>query len=125
MRVRITEEELKALSQLDRIEFRQKVDNLDKNNQLALFTYCYQMFGVLGFMFIFDMWMSIHRGYWVVPIETYLLLAKLIGIGAALLFLLDIIGLALDSKRRKKLFDEYFKVKLEVKKNGAKTKTKE
>ena len=114
----ITKEEFNKLSQLDRIEFRQREDKLDKelDSDLGSWDFLWKMFALTGFIIILSLLIyNINPQLTIRILSTIPLLIKLtVGFFVAL----KIIEIAIIFRRGKekiKLREEYFDIKVETK----------
>ena len=114
----ITKEEFNKLSQLDRIEFRQREDKLDKelNSDLGSWDFLWGVFVLTGFIIILSLLIyNINPQSTIRILSTIPLLIKLtVGFFVAL----KIIEIAIIFRRGKekiKLREEYFDIKVETK----------
>lgn len=108
--MKINKEDFDKLKQLDRIEYRQKIEIIKKNNNgSSTLSFIWEMVLLNSFMFIFDIWISLKANV-DIPFSTFLLILKLEYIGLLLLLLLDFVVYYFYLKSISELENEYFKI---------------
>ena len=112
--MRVTKEMFDSLNQLDRIEFRQRYNEIDDisciTNRAIIFS-----FGILAFLFIFDTWNALHTGNWF-NISMYVLLAKCCILYVFISLGIDIINVLIFFRNKNRLIKEYFSVEVKRRK---------
>ena len=119
--LKLKQEEFDKLSQLDRIEFRQKIENLEKSKMNYLpFLFLKSILLAIGFIILLGTSM-----YGTFPIEgvikIFQLIPKILLIGIIIIIFLlifDSINSIRFKKREKELYDAYFKFEVNPKKYG-------
>ena len=119
MRTRITKEQFNKLPQLDRIEFRQREEKINKelDGDLGSWDFLWQMFAVIGFIVIVSL--LVYNINSQVTIRLLLIIPLLIKITFGFFVALKILEIVISIKRikeKRKLQEEYFNFKVEVKK---------
>jgi len=116
--MKITEENLKNLKQLDRIEFRQRYQILQENKpEIGAPDFLFKMSGIMGFVFLTGliiMLINKEAGATILSI-----LPPLVGVSFIVFFALIFLTIAFEFiqyKLYKKLIGEYFKEEIKVKK---------
>ena len=114
--MRITEEEISMLKQLDRIEYRQKREDIKNKNQSSeSVSFIWFMLLGLGLIMIIDMWQALHTGIWF-SIGTFITFMRFSIIAFVILVVLDIVHVFVHYYRMKMLNEEYFNCEIEVNK---------
>jgi len=114
----ITKEEFNKLSQLDRIEFRQREDKLDKelNSDLGSWDFLWGVFVLTGFIIILSLLIyNINPQSTIRILSTIPLLIKLTVGSFVLLKIIEIAIIFRRGKEKIKLREEYFDIKVETK----------
>lgn len=112
----INQEEFDKLKQLDRIEFRQKIQEIEREDNSVLTNFQQSIWHsliALVMLIVLDLWSRLHGNEWF----GYTFFHKMMVIGLAyilLMFMADILGSIIKSRQISKVEKEYFK--LEVKK---------
>ena len=107
--MKINEEQFNKLKQLDRIEFRQKAEILNKNNDSIFLSMINAFITLTMFLFIADLWVNMQTGN-TFPINTYYNFSMIIRYGLVTAIILDIIYIIRRIKRKNKLINEFFKI---------------
>jgi len=116
--MRINEEKLNELNQLDRIEFRQRYDKIERDKpEYEIFIFMWKMFEIIGFVFLIGT-ILLSNGH--IEAATLMfniipLICRLSIIAIVILFFAAIIALYFYSKKKGSLIKEYFDFKIETK----------
>lgn len=116
---KVNQEEFNKLPQLDRIEFRQKQDYLEKyyDSNLGSWHFLNQMFTFMGFLIIIALLVyNINPKYIINIFSVLILLIKLTIVCFIILITAELIISFKRIKEKRKLQDEYFKVEVKSKK---------
>jgi hypothetical protein len=112
--MRITQKEFDKLKQLDRIEFRQKEEKIDKQFDLGFFSISTYMLYILLGLATLDIWTYFRTGYFAINLFIWILILKSFILISAFFICLGILFYIVEQIERRKLYSEYFKT--EVKK---------
>ena len=107
--MKINEEQFNKLKQLDRIEFRQKAEILNKNNDSIFLSMVNAFITLTMFLFIADLWVNMRTGN-TFSIDMYDNFFMILKYGLATAIILDIIYIIIHIKRKNKLIKEFFKI---------------
>jgi len=117
--VKITKEDFYKLKQLDRIEFRQRREYLDRNKiETGAVSFLWQMLLIIGFIMLVALSLyNINPSSGIRILMLLPLLAKLTGFGFIVLIFLDLYFAFKHKEKIDKLNEEYFDFNISVK-NG-------
>ena len=120
MKSRITKEQFSKLNQLDRIEYRQKRDYIERQFEggLGSWDFLNRMFALMGFIIIIALLVyNINPKYMISIFSILILLIKITIIFFIILITAELIIIYKKNKEKRKLNEEYFNFKIEVKRN--------
>lgn len=115
--VRVKQEDFDKLSQLDRIEYRQRRDSITENNAPGLFMHMFNFILLAAvFIMIFDLWFAVRVNTYAIDLYSLPPIMGLLGIVLLVCLMIDIALSIRGNQQLKELDEKYFKVDLKKKK---------
>ena len=105
----MTQKEFDKLKQLDRIEYRQKEEKLDKRFDFGFSNVPHYLLFIVFGLLIIDVWVYFRAGYFLINLFTWILIVKSFIFISAFFVCLGILFYIVEQIERRKLYSEYFK----------------
>jgi hypothetical protein len=109
----IKQEDFDKLKQLDRIEYRQKFEGINKHLEYNLSMNSFVI--TLIFLFVVDIWFALRFGRWMLDLTTLGFIYQLVLIFVLLDIFISLVFAVIRKKKLRELEDKYFKRETRIK----------